>query len=83
MQQMYNIHAYIATIPGARFANRLLSCRTCRINVRVNVRELNQELVDCFLDLLELALEFTMLGGGDARSDDGSRDVTSASQCSL
>ena len=38
------------------------------------------DLVDGPFDGLELTLELTVLGGGDARSDDGSRDVASTSQ---
>lgn len=41
---------------------------------------LDHELVDSPLNRLELALELAVLGGGDARGDDGSRDVASASQ---
>ena len=41
---------------------------------------LDHNLVNGPLDRLELALEFTMLGGGHACGNDGSRDVTSASQ---
>jgi hypothetical protein len=47
------------------------------------VKGSDDDLVDGPLDRLELALELTVLGGGDARGDDGSRDVTSASQGSL
>ena len=44
---------------------------------------LDHDLVDGPLDRLKLTLELTVLGGGDARGDDGSRDVASASQGSL
>jgi len=44
------------------------------------MKGLDHELVDSPLDRLKLALELAMLGGGDARGDDGSRNVTSTSQ---
>lgn len=44
---------------------------------------LDHELVDGPLDRLELTLELAVLRGGNARSDDGSGDVASASQGSL
>jgi len=47
------------------------------------VKCLVDDLVDGPFDRLELALELAVLGGGDARSDDGSRDVASTSQGSL
>jgi len=47
------------------------------------MKGLDHDLVDGPLDRLELALELTVLGGGYARSDDGPRDVASASQGGL
>jgi len=47
------------------------------------MKGLDHELVDSPLDRLKLALELTVLGGGDARGDDGSRDVASTSQGGL
>lgn len=47
------------------------------------MKGLDNDLVDSPLDRLELALELTVLGSGDARGDDGSRDIASASQGSL
>jgi len=41
---------------------------------------LDHDLVDGPLDRLKLTLELTVLGGGDARGNDGSRDVASTSQ---
>jgi len=43
----------------------------------------DHDLVDGPLDRLKLTLELAVLGGGDARGNDGSRDVASASQGSL
>lgn len=44
---------------------------------------LDHDLVDGPFDCLKLTLEFTVLGGGDTRSDDGSGDIASPSQGSL
>jgi len=47
------------------------------------VKGLVDDPVDGPFNRLELTLELAVLGGGDARGDDGSRDVAGASQCSL
>ena len=47
------------------------------------MKGLNHDLVDGSFDRLELALQFTVLGGGDARGDDRSGDIASPPQGSL
>ena len=47
------------------------------------MRGLDHDLVNGPLNRLKLALEFTVLGGGDTCGDDRSRDVASAPQGSL